>query len=134
MIDNEIINALARMSEEDPNGFSSDILDFVKHKNAEIEKKDTEIAILNRKNETLKDEVSALRSEVDMLNENIKAMLINNAKIGRALKQLKSEARKEFAERLKEIYFDDKDIANMFWVKAMEHIDNLLAEMESERE
>lgn len=48
-------------------------------------------------------------------------------------KRFFKEGVKEFAERLKERYFDDKDIVNMLWVKAMEHIDNLLEEME-ERE
>lgn len=48
-------------------------------------------------------------------------------------KGIESEARKEFADRLKERLFDDNDIVNMFWIKAMEHIDNLLAEMEERK-
>lgn len=37
MTDNEIIKALQRMSEEDPDGFSSDVLDLVNRQKAEIE-------------------------------------------------------------------------------------------------
>lgn len=38
MTDNKIIKALERMSEEDPEGFSNDILDLIKRQQAEIER------------------------------------------------------------------------------------------------
>ena len=82
MTDDEIIKALelcghcpevckkCPLSDEDEN--CSEILikecfGFVKRQRAEIEQKDTEIDILIRKKETLKDEVSELRSEIERL-------------------------------------------------------------------
>ena len=47
----------------------SNALDLINRQKAEIEKKDTEIDILIRKNETLKDEVAELRAEVERLKE-----------------------------------------------------------------
>lgn len=38
MADNEIVKALERMSEEDPNGFSNDVLDLVKRQKTEIDR------------------------------------------------------------------------------------------------
>lgn len=38
MTDKEIIKALERMSREDPEGFSSDVLDLIKRQKAEIER------------------------------------------------------------------------------------------------
>lgn len=46
-------------------------INLINRQKAEIEKKDTEIAILIRKNETLKDEVSELRAEVERLQREI---------------------------------------------------------------
>lgn len=72
------------------------LLEIVSRQKAEIKKKDTEIAILIRKNEALKDEVSELRAEVERLkkaNESFSCL-------GMLYSEIKSEARKEFAEWL----------------------------------
>ena len=146
MTDNDVIKALECFSDkceddcmncpiEGVRGESDifkDALDLINRQKAEIKQKDTEIDILIRKKETLKDELAELqrknseleielkgceansyKSEVERLQVFPKAGFINL--IGNCLvysknlkdyndmrKGLKSEAIKEFAERLKE--------------------------------
>ena len=88
--DNEIIMALERMGEEDPEGFSADILDLINRLKAE--------------NESLADHNKQLRYDRN---------------------QIKSEAYKEFAERLTGILGFDELPGTV--IKC--HIDNLLAEL-----
>ena len=95
--DNEIIKALERMSEEDPDGFSNDILDLIKRLHAENEEL--------RKGFTA--DFDYFASEYDS--------------------KIKSEARKEFAERLKEM----PSVINCEYEWLHTDIDNLLKEMES---
>ena len=102
--DNEIIKALERMSEEDPDGFSNDILDLIKRLQAENEEL--------RKGFTA--DFDYFASEYDS--------------------KIKSEARKEVAERLKKKaeIVSGGDYGFTYEIREDE-IDNLLAEME-ERE
>lgn len=103
-------------------------IDLINRQKAELEKKDVEIDILIRKKETLKDEVSELRAEVERLqkaNESFSCL-------GMLYSEIKSEARKEFAERLK-LMAEKISIAGIeYQVITTESLDNLLAEMESE--
>lgn len=103
-------------------------LDIIKRYKSELEKKDIEIDILIRKNEALKDEVAALRAEVGRL---LHIIACNRATIDYVKERMKiwsSEARKEFAERLK------KRAASRTYCTIFESdVDDLLAEMESER-
>ena len=116
------MSALERMSEEDQNGFSSDILGVINRQQAEIER-------LKPFEEKIAEYNSSIRVE---------DMLVFASSLEEWLEfcdNLKAEARKEFAERLKERSvlrcFDP-----MYGVKIVfseTDIDNLLAEMESER-
>lgn len=71
--DNEIIRGLERMSEEDPDGFSSDLLNLINRQKAEIER-------LKSMNQSKLDIIHDVRAD---------------------LETAKSEAIREFAERLK---------------------------------
>ena len=119
-------------------------LDLINRQKAEIKQKDTEIDILIRKKETLQDELAEKQAEIERLKSFRKEGFINL--LGNCLvysknlkdyndmrKGLKAEARKEFAERLKEKVGLPKDRILGTIVYADE-IDNLLEEMESERE
>lgn len=117
--DEEIIKGLQRMSEEDPDGFSADVLDLINRKTAEIE-------MLNKQMEWFAGYNGNLISANTALSEEILLA--------------KTEAYKEFAERLKEeIRLDDDCDYNCRdccyecndYVIA---IDNLLKEMVGEGE
>ena len=43
--------------------------------------------------------------------------------------EIRAEAIKEFAEKLKAEFLDDKQIVNMAWVNSIKHIDDLVKEM-----
>ena len=107
---------------------------------AEIEKKNTEIDILIRKKGTLRDEISELRAEIERFkNEQARLHII----ISKMLKEAKTEAIKEFAERLKatdtadlvgEQYING-EIYGYFYSNAFEiKIDNLVKEMTEQKE
>lgn len=98
MREEEIVKALERMSEEDPNGFSSDILDLINRQKAEIE----------------------------ILQKAIKVQDIMIEQQDYEIKKAKSEARKEFAERLK------CGVPQKTGVIRCADIDNLLADMEGQ--
>ena len=122
------------------NELTAEILNLVNSKDAEIKQKDAEIDILIRKNERLKDEVSELRAEVERLKRHNKEYGFCNL-LGNVLvysknlkdyndmrKGLKSEARKEFAERLK------KKAASRSYCTIWESdVDEVFVEMESEQ-
>ena len=113
---------------------------------AELDKKDTEIDILIRKKECLRDEISGLKAEIERLKEENRILKrdvhFNESGIFNLLygalvytktfedfnkfrKDFKSETVKEFAERLKNMRTADKDVQYLFELK----IDNLLKEM-----
>lgn len=116
-----------------------------------LKRKDAEIDILMRKNNTLKDEISELMAEVERLKEDISfhlrlESLLAEQRDGRdklieqldehcdtlkaKLKTAKSKARKKFAERLKEKAYIERG----FMTFSYDVIDNLLKEMEGESE
>ena len=78
-------------------------LDLTKRLRADLKQKDTEIDILIRKNETLKDEVAEQKAEIERLqNERIERIReLTRVVYDKEIAEIKSEARKEFAERLK---------------------------------
>ena len=117
-----------------------ELLCIIESQKAEIKQKDTEIDILIRKKETLKDELAEKQAEIERLkpfeekiaeyNSSIRVedMLVFASSLEEWLEfcdDLKAEAYKEFAERLK----------NHFWSKAdcdvliRGVIDNLLTEL-----
>ena len=146
-------------------------VDLINRQKAEIKQKDTEIGILIRKKETLRDELAEKQAEIERLQDIIisndeerlssSAIMMKKeqelmhaerisgleAEIERLQKQLKegidlsdsvvkifkSEARKEFAERLKEYGYVPQLSLTGEAVVDVEDIDNLLEEMESER-
>ena len=97
MTDNEIIKALKCCCIEHAcskchysktcsanciNKIMRDTLDLINLQKAEIEKKDTEIDILIRKKETLRDEISELRAEVKKIKSDLKYYLDTNEENG----------------------------------------------------
>ena len=86
MTDNEIIKALERMSAEDADGFSSDILDLIKRQQAEIER--------------LKN-VPPVATVVFDKNDIRNILAEKFGDIETTIKEMRSEAITEFAERLK---------------------------------
>ena len=96
-------------------------------------KKDTEIDILIRKKEALRDEIAEQKAEIERFSVKEKTLkaIINHYE--RQLKTSKSEARKEFAERLKEKTKQDVEkYGSCTGYGTIENIDNLLKEMEGE--
>lgn len=102
-------------------------LDLITRQKADLKQKDTEIDILIRKNETLKDEVAGLKAEVERLKNECFCLSNERDAYKDVLDTAVSEARKEFAERLK------CGVPRETGVIRCADIDNLLAEMESER-
>ena len=90
-------------------------------------KKDTEIDILIRKKEALRDEISEKKAEIERLQKAIKVQDIMIEQQDYKLKQAKAEARKEFWERLKQ-----KKCAKGSRVICIERGDEFLKEMEGE--
>lgn len=72
----EIIKALNRMAEEDPEGFSSEVLDFINHKNAEIKMLKSDVATLTDANNNL---VELCKKEKEKA-EKLKGKMINLCK------------------------------------------------------
>jgi cell division septum initiation protein DivIVA len=69
-----------------------------------LEQKDLEIKILIRKKEALKDEIADLTTEVERLKNAYKQCAWERDAFLEELKTAKSEAIKDFAERLKEYF------------------------------
>ncbi len=89
LIDNEIIKDLERMSEEDPDGFSNDILDFINRQKAEVE------SLKRRDSITQK-----------LLNDSWKRI----EELDKLCKKIKSESRKEFADEFLEKLNQENDL------------------------
>lgn len=115
LTENEIISALERMSEEDPNGFSSDILGVINRQKAEIEKlKETPKCIYAYDGETMEYCVEGPCS------------------VEKNIEEIKSEARKEFAERVWVESAKILGIDTLYWIKEIKN--KLLAAMEGGKE
>ena len=149
--DNEIIEALERCPSHRECCFCNSVeecgskrvlttsaLDLIKRKDAEID-------ILIRKKETLRDEIAEQQAEIERLREELivkdyKEIPIKMERVYRigcgeaCVEAIKAEAYKEFAEKLKQkgplVISDSRGVRVMSWRK---RIDNILAEMESER-
>lgn len=144
--DEEIIKGLQRMSEEDPDGFSTDVLKAIEHKNSEIDKLDIELKTMRGAANSYKAEVERLKAdnkiyveankvigyqrdqrdkEIDELQKQIDGLDIHKNKI-------KAEAYKEFAKTVKDKWFN-KDYYSPD-VDFDDFVDNLLKEMVGEEE
>lgn len=110
------------------------ILDLINRQRAEIKQKDTEIDILIRKNETLKDEVLELREEIERLQdidkrlgEDVDLKLDYIYTLESQLKTVKSETIKEVTAKLRK--YVKFDINNDVYIKGAD-VDKVLNEME----
>lgn len=112
------------VQDEDIKNFSEDIAflkEFINRQKAEIKQKDTEIDILIRKKETLKDELAEKQAEIEELKKYKHDYYV-----------LQSITRKEFAERLKEkshISLNENWKGSPKLVVTTEDIDHLVKEM-----
>ncbi len=159
MTENETIKALKRMSEEDPNGFSSDILDLINRKKAEKEELEFELirsrnemkawkiraswykeksSKLECKNSELEIELKAMRgaansykSDVERLNDLVAFNASCCTSLHKDLLNAKAEARKEFAERFMIEAAKILEINTIYWMREIKN--NLLAEMEERK-
>jgi hypothetical protein len=61
--------------------------------------------------------------------ERLQAIVDSFTDIGKLYSEIKAEAIKEFAERLKAEFLGDEQIVNIAWANAINHIDNLVKEM-----
>lgn len=96
-----------------------------------INRQQTEIDILIRKKETLRDEIAEQQAEIERLTNKLEYL---NGKYLIPQQKIKAEAIKGFAERLKEkAYTTSQNIVGKCWYELdSELIDNLLEEMEGE--
>lgn len=108
MTDNEIIREFEEALRKS--------YDTIAKQKAEIEKKDTEIEILIRKKEALRDEISELTAEIERLKDHV--VDLN--------KKVKHEAYREFAKKLKAKKFTHKNLGELVYI---EDIDNTLKEL-----
>jgi septal ring factor EnvC (AmiA/AmiB activator) len=69
--ENEIIKALERMSEEDPEGFSADILDFINRQKANDEKNENVIRLADKTIEKQSKEIEKQQEEIEKLSTEI---------------------------------------------------------------
>lgn len=116
MTDNDIIKNLKRLSEEDPDGFSSDVLNYINRLKAEIERLKT------RYNDLLASETEQFQKGYNIGSDD-------------AYKRAKSEAIREFAEELKKrasksfVAYSGGFECITAYQFSLETIDNLVAEM-----
>ena len=116
-----------------------DSLDLINRQKAEIKQKDTEIEILIRKKEALRDEIAEQQAEIEEYRakhkelykklSNVQAMAIM---VNERADEIKAEAYKEFAERLKEkadFLKDDDDYIGYAECVRTCYIDNLLTKL-----
>ena len=104
---NEIIKALKRMIEEDPDGFSADILDLINRQKAEIER-------------------------LKALAENGASAIDTNNRLIQKIAETTAEAIKEFADKAVEKLTENYSSKYCRWID--DTIDSLLKEMEEEEE
>jgi DNA anti-recombination protein RmuC len=97
------------------------LVEVANRQKAELAKKDTEIDILIRKKEALRDEVSELKAEVEEWKLEQCRVL---HRCSEQIIEARDEAIKEFAERL-------KNLTASYWLDNINkgHIDNLVKEM-----
>ena len=117
-------------------------LDLINRQKAEIEKKDTEIEILIRKKEALRDEISELTAEVERLSNFVseeRCREIAKEMFPPVVAKAKTEAYGEFAELLKRYElqmfcsFPNTNIGTQCFIVLSEEIDNTLKELTEEK-
>ena len=146
MNDNEIIKAVEYCSSNDDCDLNCPIekettedegcirtigrlaLDIIKRYKSELEKKDTEIDILIRKNETLKDEVSELRADKEAL---INGQITLQNKLPGVLK---NEAYKEFADRFSALFEQYETYDTLHTYEILDRIEITLTELIERKE
>ena len=120
----------------------NDALDLINRQKAEIKQKDTEIDILIRKKKTLRDEISELETEIEQLEAgcekqyeiaeaNIRAEIADGGTSCHwCTDKNKTQAYKEFAERLKgSVFFIRDEDGWDYSVVFADEIDNLVKEL-----
>lgn len=96
-----------------------------------INRQQTEIDILIRKKETLRDEIAEKQAEIDKLTNELEYLNGKYLIQDMAVQSANSEARKEFAERLKDMHkHNTTSVVSL--VTVFDNINNLLEEMECE--
>ena len=80
------------------------------------------VKLMIEKLERLKDEIAEKDIYIDMLEKRL-------GLVDKFQHEVKAEAIKEFAERLKEKFLCDEQIVGMAWVNAIAHTDILVKEM-----
>lgn len=121
MNDSEIIKGLQRMSNEDPDGFSSDVLALIKRQQAEIDRLNIDLKAMRGAANSWKAEVQRIcKREFDNIEIDIETV--------------KSEAVREFAEKLKEHFcnlteYDEGGWSDTVSAIKVEDIDRLVEEM-----
>lgn len=120
MTDNEVIKALERMSEEDPEGFSADLLDFIKRLRAEKETFETLANEYKDRVELLEIEKSAMQHRIDKQQAEIEKKSKAVVKAAQEIVDLKIEresmrsAANSFKMHLK-TYQDIESTISEFW-------------------
>lgn len=117
MNDSEIIKGLQRMSNEDPDGFSSVVLDLIKRQQAEIDR--------------LNIDLKAMRGAANSYKAHYEDLKSENLETIKILKTAKSETVRKFAENLKR---KSELVAPSVWATpyravAVADIDKFLEEM-----
>ena len=120
MTDNEIIKNL----EHRVDNFSKSVLDLINRQKEQIKQKDTEIDILIRKKETLRDELEMWKSSAELWEGDARELLGE-------IRTAKTEARKEFVERLNTKKFTHKNLGELV---SVEDIDETLTELTERKE
>ena len=133
MNDSEIIKGLERLSAEDPDGFSADILELINHQRAEIKYLKKKLrwkkrALFNQQTYT-----AELQNALEAKCDNCDNIRLSRPEYWRAVSQAKSEAYKEFAAQLKQHARKMRgyDLCEAFWDYAVlvEDVDSILKEI-----
>ena len=108
-----------------------EVRDIIAQMRGTINRQQTEIDILIRKKETLRDEIAEKQAEIDKLTNELEYLNGKYLIQDMAVQSAKSEARKEFAERLKDMHkHNTTSVVSL--VTVFDNINNLLEEMERE--
>ena len=143
MTDAEIIKALEKFNDRiyntmfffrltgDERNAIHGVLGIINRQKAEIERLKKAYEVEATDNMLVNSENDELKAKLAMAEDYLNPLPFKNA-YDEAIDKVKSEARKEFAERLKEYGYVPQLSLTCEAVVDVEDIDNLLAEMESE--
>lgn len=125
MTDNEIIKALERMSEEDADGFSNDILNFINRQYAEIDNLNCVIV-------SAEQQIKLASSVVDRQKAEIERLKTEKDNLIKTYAECQIDFLKEFVKEHKEIMYaftnENLDF-EMKWAEYEANTDNLVKEM-----